>query len=397
MNTVGIIGLGYVGLPLAMRAAHYGYLVVGFDIDGAKVRELQSSDFYSPAITFTTNPYLLYGCDTIIICVPTPVDENDVPDLNALRSAIDTAALFWGWANLFILESTSYPGTTRELLLPALEAAGAVLDSNVWVAFSPERSSPGEGPGSNVRVVGGLSQQSTLKALDFYRTLQYVGHSVSSAEVAEFAKLLENSYRAVNISFINEMAQVARTMGINIWEAIEAARTKGDGFAAFYPGPGIGGHCIPVDPRYLSWRAKPGATSMIDRALRINKAQPGLVVGRAINFLGGSVAWRKILLVGLTYKAGVPDLRESAAVAVLQKLVALRAQVDALDPYVTDTAMRELGAEPCVDIKGYDLAIILTEHDDTPLDQIAQQTPLVLDTRGVYYGAGYTYQNVYNL
>jgi UDP-N-acetyl-D-glucosamine dehydrogenase len=305
---------------------------------------------------------------------------------------------------LISLESTTYPGTTEDILVPAVEAAGLELDSNVFVAFSPERVSPGAEmkTGDIPKVVGGISPVSTEVAAAAYGRVVAAVYPVSSARSAEMAKLLENTYRAVNIGLINEMAQLAHELEIDIWEVIDAAATKPFGFQAFYPGPGVGGHCIPLDPQFLAWRAKEAnfAIRFIDLAEQVNTKMPGYTaarVGDLLNRHGKPVFGTRILGVGIAYKPDVADDRESASIEVLRELQQRGAEISVLDPVVGADRIESHGfaaVAPSAPLDNYAIAVILTDHEVIDLEQIAAEVPLVLDTRGVYRRSGVEPGNV---
>ncbi len=418
--TGGVIGLGYVGLPLAVTMVENGLRVVGYDRSENRVAELNrgvspvedvSSDQLSSALasglSITDEEEALAASDAIFICVPSPLGRNREPDLSYIESAAETVARVVRPGMLVSLESTTYPGTTEDILVPAVSAGGLAIDEDVFVAFSPERVSPGAEmkTGDISKVVGGVSAISTEVAAAAYRRVVASVYPVSSARTAEMAKLLENTYRAVNIGLINEMAQLAHELDISIWEVIDAAATKPFGFQAFYPGPGVGGHCIPLDPQFLAWRAKEAnfATRFIDLAEQVNTKMPAYAATRVADLLNRSglpVFGTKVLGVGIAYKPDIADDRESASIEVLRELERRGAAVAVLDPVVGSARIAEHGFEPVTpddDLTGYAVAVLLTDHEMLDLEKIAAEAPIVLDTRGAYRRAGLQLDNVETL
>ena len=405
--TAGIVGLGYVGLPLATAAAAAGLNVVGFDVNDSYIDRLASGS--SPILdisdselrqaldsgmTISSDPGDLARCDAIFICVPSPLGRNREPDLSYIRSAVDTIAEVITPRTFVSLESTTYPGTTDDIVVPAMATAGLTLDENLWVAFSPERVDPGGSfKTSDIpKLVGGVSPASTNVAMAVYGRFIENLHPVSSASAAEMAKLLENTYRAVNIGLINEMAQLAHELGIDIWEVVDAAATKPFGFQAFYPGPGVGGHCIPLDPQFRAWRAKEAhfATRFIDLAEQVNIAQPAYTARRIIEMLNRAklpVYGTRILAVGIAYKPNIPDDRESASIDVIRELESRGAEVSVMDPEVGEERVSSYGftyVDDKHDLSGFSAAIILTDHDSIDYAAIANAVPAVFDARGAY-------------
>jgi UDP-N-acetyl-D-glucosamine dehydrogenase len=418
--TAGIIGLGYVGLPLLVTAVGNGLSGIGFDVSEDKVRELSegrspiddvSDEALSSSIEmgarFTTDPDVLAEADAIFICVPSPLGRNRQPDLSYIEAAADTIAAIARPGHLISLESTTYPGTTEDYLVPAVAEAGLTLDEDVWVAFSPERVSPGDDlkTGDIPKVVGGVTSDSGDVAEAAYRRIVPSVHRVSSARAAELSKLLENTYRAVNIGLINEIAQLSHELDIDIWEVVDAAATKPFGFQAFYPGPGVGGHCIPLDPQYLAWRAREAnfATRFIEIADQVNTGMPEYTTQRIadlLNSAGKAVRDSRILVVGIAYKPNVSDDRESASVDVAQRLVGRGAQVSVLDPHLSPRRIEALGFEAITRDDGFsdfDVAAVLTDHSDLPYARISGEVPLVFDSRGVYRRLGIPASNVETL
>lgn len=414
--TVGVIGLGYVGLPLAVTAASRGLAVVGYDVDQRKVdaitggsshvgdvTDAELADALSGGARFTTDEEALRDADALIIAVPSPLGRNRQPDMAYIESAAATVSRVARPGMLVSLESTTYPGTTEDHLVPAVEKAGLTVDEDVWVAFSPERVDPGNTrkTADIPKVVGGVSAASTTVAAAAYRRLVDNIHVVSTARAAELTKLLENTYRAVNIAMINELTQIAHVFDIDIWEVIDAAATKPFGFQAFYPGPGVGGHCIPLDPQFLAWRARESKvpTRFIDLAEDVNLHMPEWVARRIaeeLNDAGRPVKDTRILGLGIAYKANIADDRESPSTDVLQRLGTRGAQLGVLDPHVPAERITARGFEAVAadQVGGWDIAVVLTDHDGVDYAAIADQVTFVFDTRGVYRRRGIERDNV---
>lgn len=414
--TAGIIGLGYVGLPLAVTAAGSGLNVIGFDIDQDKVDALNAGTSHVEDITdeelttamgggarFTTDADLLSQADAIFIAVPSPLGRNRQPDVSYIESAAQTIARIARPGQLISLESTTYPGTTEDILVPALEAAGLTIDEDVFVCFSPERVDPGNVLGTKdiPKVVGGVTARSGEVGAAAYGRMVGSVHLVSTARAAELTKLLENTYRAVNIALVNELAQVAQAFDIDIWEVVDAAATKPFGFQAFYPGPGVGGHCIPLDPQYLAWRARElrVATRFIDLAEDINLHMPDWVASRILDELNGRglpVFDTRILLVGMAYKRNISDDRESPSADVMDRLARRGAHLGLYDPHVGPERLARHGHEVVekFDEDDWAMAIVLTDHDNIDYRHLAEHVPVVFDTRGVYRRSGIRTDNV---
>lgn len=413
--TAAVVGLGYVGLPFAVNAAQRGVRVVGFDINPAKVSEIASGDSPVGDVTdeelrsvlgngleVTSEKSDLKGADAFIICVPSPLGTSREPDLRYIRAATTLVVESVDPGALVSLESTTYPGTTDDIIAGALSEAGYEVDEDVYVAYSPERVNPGSETtlASIPKVVGGVSPKSTAVAVAAYQRLVDHVHPVSSARVAELSKLLENTYRSINIALANEMAQLAHDLDVSIWETIDAAATKPFGFTPFYPGPGVGGHCIPLDPQYLAWKAREvgGAIRFIDLAEQINTNMPRYVVDRVIDLLndqGKAVRGSRMLAVGLSYKPNVSDDRESPSVAVVERLRKLGASVDIVDPTLDDSSLARRGLERAtLDGPGYDLALILTDHDDVDYAAVARSAIGVFDARAAYRRRSLNAENV---
>ena len=416
--TAGVIGLGYVGLPLAVNAIDSGLRAIGFDVSAARVQQLAAGkshigDISDEALAgalrdgleVTDDPARLAEADAIFICVPSPLGRNRQPDMSYIEAAADTVAAVVRPGQLVSLESTTYPGTTEDILVPAVIRAGLTVDEDVFVAFSPERVSPGDEmkTGDIPKVVGGITPISGAVAAAAYQRLVPTVHLVSSAKAAEMAKLLKNTYRAVNIGLINEMAQLAHALDIDIWEVIAAAATKPFGFQVFYPGPGVGGHCIPLDPQFLAWRAKEAkfATRFIDLAEQVNTNMPtynAVRIGELLNANSLPVRGTNILGVGISYKPNVADDRESASLDVLRELEARGARVSVLDPLFEPSHIEQFGwpavAGTSDELDGFQLAVVLTDHDAIDLELIADRVPLVFDAKDAYRRRGIARENV---
>ena len=419
---VGIIGCGYVGLPLALRFADVGQKVTGFDLDKFKVDKLNAGESYIQHIPTakirehveakkfdaTTDFARLREMDAVLICVPTPLDERREPDLSFVENTAQAIAPNLQKNQLVILESTTYPGTTEELVLPILEKGGLlcpiVRDSNIkdvatdfYLAFSPEREDPGNkqyGLAQIPKVVGGVNPPSGRAAAGLYSQIVSKVIPVSSTRAAEMVKLLENIFRCVNIALVNELKQLCLRMGLDIWEIIDSAATKPFGFMPFYPGPGLGGHCIPVDPYYLSWKAREYdfATRFIELAGEINTAMPYHVadaVSAALNQRERSLKGSRVLLLGVAYKKDVDDLRESPSLKLLELLTDRGASVDYNDPYFAAlhkmrhydfSKMRSVDLTPDR-LASYDCVLIATDHSNYDYDSIVRSAKLVVDSR----------------
>jgi UDP-N-acetyl-D-glucosamine dehydrogenase len=399
--SIGIVGLGYVGLPLAVAFAEAGEDVIGVDVDAGKIAGLRAGRSHVediPAewlervagrIEYTTRAVDLHQAEAILVCVPTPLNRNREPDLGPLLGAAQTLAGVMAKGQLVVLESTTFPGTTRDHLVPLLEESGLVAGEDFSLAFSPERVDPGRTDytiANTPKIVGGLTPACTARAVEVYGRICEQLVPVSTPEVAELAKLLENIFRSVNIALVNELAILADRMGIDIWEVVDAAATKPFGFMRFEPGPGMGGHCLPVDPFYLTWKAREYdmVTEFIELAGKVNMHMPYFClekIERALNDAGKAVHGSRILLVGVAYKAGVGDLREAPALKIIELLRARGGDVSYHDPHVPELPQfglrsAELGAE-------VDLAVIVTAHPGVDHGAIVEQSPAVLDLRGV--------------
>ena len=407
--TAAIIGLGYVGLPLAVELARAGVKVIGFDVNAAKVAEINAGRSYIPDVSSdhlqavvrsghlhaTSDPAALADVDVIDICVPTPLRKTKDPDLSYVVQAVETAATVLRKGQLIILESTTYPGTTDEVVQPALEAKGLVAGEDFYLAFSPERVDPGN-PQFQTRnipkVVGGMNQKSVEIASAFYRLVVDEVVEVSSTRVAEFVKLLENTFRSVNIGLVNELALMCHRMNIDVWEVIDAAKTKPFGFMPFYPGPGLGGHCIPIDPYYLSWKARQSGfeARFIELAGHVNGSMPEFVVTRiseALNTHRKALNGSRIHLVGVAYKRDVNDLRESPALDIIELLERRGAEVTYSDPYVPSFEHSHLQMKS-IELKdaSADCAVIVTDHKVFDYADVVARFPLIVDTRNALKG-----------
>ncbi len=404
---VGIVGLGYVGLPLAVAFAEAGCEVVGVDVAEPRVERLKrgesdiediaSAQLAAVAERFSasTDPAELGSCEAVVICVPTPLTSGREPDLGYVEDAGRSLAAVLRPGTLVVLESTTYPGTTRERLLPILEQSGLRAGDGFNLAFSPERIDPGRSDHTlrnTPKVVGGLTPACAERAVELYERVCDGVVRVSSPEAAEMTKLLENIYRSVNIALVNELAQLSDRMGISIWEVVEAAATKPFGFKRFNPGPGMGGHCLPVDPFYLSFKAREldFYTEFVELAGKLNQAQPHWcvqLVERALNERSRAVRGSRILIVGVSYKEGVGDLRESPALKICAALASLGAEVSYHDPYVAELPEQGLRSTELAAAAGdCDLAVIVTAHPGIDWRELADRAPMLLDLRGVTRG-----------
>ncbi len=412
MTTVGIVGLGYVGLPLAVAFAQEGCEVVAVDVDPRKVEAIGAGESYiedvpsaqlravAEQIHATTRYARLERADAVLVCVPTPLTRNREPDLGPLLDATRALADVLQAGQLVVLESTTYPGTTRERMLPILEEeSGLVAGRDFHLAFSPERVDPGRTDftlRNTPKVVGGLTEACAERAESLYGLVCDEIVPVSSPEAAELTKLLENIFRSVNIALVNELAMLTDRMGIDIWEVVDAAATKPYGFMRFEPGPGMGGHCLPVDPFYLSWRAREFdmATEFIELAGKVNQQMPYhcvMKVERALNDTGLPVRGARIAVVGVSYKPGVGDVRESPALKIITLLGALGAELAYHDPHVPELPEFGLRSVPLEDaLRDADLALIVTAHPTVDHALAAERARVVVDLRGVTRGAPVT-------
>jgi len=417
----GIIGLGYVGLPLAVEMAKAGFQVTGIDLSQEKVNALNRGLSYIPDVPSQTVESFVAAdrlratqslaavaeLDTINICVPTPLRKNKDPELSYIIAAVEVIRNHIRAGQLIILESTTYPGTTREVVLPILEESGLKAGSDFFLAYSPERVDPGNSifHTQNIpKVVGGITPRCAETAVFFYR--QYIDNvfSVSSTDCAEMVKLLENTFRSVNIALANEMALTCHSFGINVWEVIEAAKTKPFGFMPFYPGPGLGGHCIPVDPYYLTWKARMKGCEprLIELAGHINSQMPAFVIrgmADALNEKRKCLNGAKVLALGVAYKRDTNDVRESPALQVLLGLQEKGCEICFSDPYVPQITINETNLDSVTLspelLQSMDLVVVLTDHSKFNYAMIAKFSPLIFDTRNAL--SDLAQPNVYNL
>ena len=404
---IGIIGLGYVGLPLGVAFCEAGHEVVGLDTDHRKIAAIDRGESYIEDVSSerlqalggrlqaTTRYAELSSAQAVVIAVPTPLTHNREPDLGALEQSGDALSAVLQRGQLVVLESTTYPGTTRERLVPLLERSGLSAGVDFNVAFSPERVDPGRTDytlRNTPKVLAGLTPACLERAWALYEEVCDRLVPVSTPEAAELTKLLENIFRSVNIALVNELAILCDRMGIDIWEVVEAADTKPYGFMRFDPGPGMGGHCLPVDPFYLAWRAREFdmPTEFIELAGEVNQAMPYFCVervARALNDHSKAVRGSRIAVLGVSYKAGVGDLRESPALKIMRILRERGGDVVYSDPHVPELADFGLSSEPLEEaLKGADAAVIVTAHPELDVALVVRSTPLVIDFRGVTRG-----------
>lgn len=409
---VGVVGLGYVGLPLAVEKAKAGFKTIGFDVQAEKVRLVNEGHNYigdvvdsdlkklveAGTLTATTDFSFVKDVDFIAICVPTPLDRHQQPDISYVKSSVEAISRFLMQGTIVVLESTTYPGTTEELVKPILEqGSGLKCGKDFYLGFSPERVDPGNliyKTKNTPKVVGGIGADATEVIAAMYRAvLEGDVTEVSSPAVAEMEKILENTYRNINIGLVNELAMLCDRMGISIWEVIDAAKTKPYGFQAFYPGPGLGGHCIPLDPYYLSWKAREYGfhTSMIESSMMVNDRMPEYCVDRAARILNRfekSLKGSKVLVVGVAYKQDIDDYRESPALEVIEILEASGAEVDYYDPWIPQykyhgkitKGMTEITPEQ---VAGYDLLMITAAHSNVDYEMLQKYAKAVFDTKNV--------------
>jgi UDP-N-acetyl-D-glucosamine dehydrogenase len=405
--SIGIIGMGYVGLPLAVAFAEAGENVIGLDSDATKVERLNAADSYIedvPSSTFaalggkltaTTSYDDLAACEAVIICVPTPLTGSREPDLSYLESAASNLSAVLTDGQLVVLESTTYPGTTRDLMATALETDDRKVGSEFHLAFSPERIDPGRTDftvRTTPKLVGGLTPACTRRSVELYEKICDRVVPLSGPEAAELSKLLENIFRSVNIALVNELAQLCDRLGIDVWEVVDAAATKPFGFMRFDPGPGMGGHCLPVDPFYLAFSAREHDfyPEFIELAGKVNQSQPLFCVNRIERVLNDNrrpVNGTKILILGVSYKAGVGDVRESPSLNIIRLLSELGADLSYHDPHVpelTDAGLVNSELGPALETT--DLTVIVTVHPEFDIEDIVDKSDLVLDLRGVTRG-----------
>ena len=409
---VGVIGLGYVGLPLAVEFAKAGLKTVAVDVDPEKVAKIERGESYiadvsddevravasSGHLRPTTDFAALADVDTVDICVPTPLRKTRDPDLSFVVSAVDEIGKHLRAGQLIILESTTYPGTVEEVVRPKLEAGGLVAGRDFYLAFSPERVDPGnaEWTTRNIpKVVGGINDESTAVAVALYEQVVDTVIPVSSTTVAEMVKLLENTFRAVNIGLANELALMCRALGVDVWEVIDAAKSKPFGYMPFYPGPGLGGHCIPIDPFYLSWKARQSGfeSRFIDLAGHINESMPRYVVervGEALNSRSMAINGSRVHLFGMAYKPNVSDTRESPAIDIALLLQGRGATISYSDPFVPTLEVGGLRVDAVSPDQaladGVDCAVITTDHRALDYRDLASRVPVIVDTRNALKG-----------
>jgi UDP-N-acetyl-D-glucosamine dehydrogenase len=411
--TIGIVGLGYVGLPLMLRYVEVGFNVLGFDIDTKKIEQLNNGESFIKHISSgsiknavdhgmfrATNDFSrATEADALLICVPTPLNQYREPDLSYVTGTVDSLCPHLRKAQVVCLESTTYPGTTSEVLKPRIEEDGLVVGQDLFLVYSPEREDPGNINFSTrtvPKVCGGDTENCRKAGMALYKQVIEKVIPVSSTRAAEMTKLLENIYRAVNIGLVNELKIVADKMDIDIWEVINAAATKPFGFTPFYPGPGLGGHCIPIDPFYLTWKAREYGlhTRFIELAGEVNTAMPEWVVGKVMDGLnerGKPLHGSKVLILGIAYKKNVDDMRESPAVVLMELLKEKGAVLSYSDPYVPSFPPMRKHSFPLASIeltedtlKKFDCIIIATDHDDFDYEYILEHGQLIVDTRGIY-------------
>jgi UDP-N-acetyl-D-glucosamine dehydrogenase len=409
---IGVVGLGYVGLPLAIGWARAGFLVTGIDIDPLRVEMCMQSKSWTVDVPSeelgalvqegqlkaTTNTSVFAELDVITICVPTPLNEAKQPDIAAILTVVDAIAATLHPGQLIVLESTTFPGTTDEYILPLLQQSGLKVGEDFFLGYSPERIDPGNtrySLSNTPKVVAGSTACCLQLTRALYETVVDTVVPISSTRAAELVKLYENTFRAVNIGLVNELAMMANLLGVDVWEVIAAAGTKPYGFTPFYPGPGIGGHCIPIDPHYLAWKMHTlnCRSRLIEAACEINEQMPRYVVeriGRVLRDAGKNLATSRILVLGIAYKRDVGDLRESPAIEIIELLRNHKAEVDYVDPYIPFIALKKevLAAVPLDEncVSSADCVVILTDHSVFDYASIVRAAPLVVDTRNATAG-----------
>lgn len=409
---VGVVGLGYVGLPLAVEKAKAGFKTIGFDVQKSKVDSVNAGHNYigdvvdsdlerlvrEGKLSATTDFSFVKDVDFIAICVPTPLDKHQEPDISYVKSSAEAIAEHLTANTMVVLESTTYPGTTEELIKPILESGSRLkCGEDFYLGFSPERVDPGNliyKTKNTPKVVGGIGKDATEVIAAMYRAvLEGDVYEVSSPAIAEMEKILENTYRNINIGLINELGRLCHEMGISVWEVIDAAKSKPYGFQAFYPGPGLGGHCIPLDPYYLTWKAREYGfhTTLIENSMVINDGQPTYCVERAMHILNRhkkAINGAKILILGVAYKQDIDDYRESPAIRVIEELHKVGAEVDYYDPWIAEyrengetvKGIPEIAPEI---VAGYDLVMITTAHSNVDYEMVQQNAKAIFDTKNV--------------
>jgi UDP-N-acetyl-D-glucosamine dehydrogenase len=404
---LGVVGLGYVGLPLAVEMANAGHRVIGLDVAQGKIDLINRGESYIPdvpseelaglvgqgLISATLDFASVSACDAVAICVPTPLDEMKEPDTSFMERAAEAIAPHLHADMLVTLESTTYPGTTEEIIQPILESGGLKVGADLFLAFSPERVDPGNPiyqTKNTPKVVGGVTKDCTRHAVTLYERFIDTVVPVSSTRAAEMTKLLENIFRSVNIALMNELLQLCERMHINLWEVVDAAKTKPFGFMPFYPGPGLGGHCIPIDPFYLSWKARQFDfhTEFIELSGKVNESMPYYVVRRlmdALNTQRKSLAGSRVLVLGVAYKADIDDMRESPAIRVAELLLDKDADVVYHDPYVSEFNVRgtALSSVELTEktLTAADAVLVITDHSNVDYHLVVRNSRLILDTR----------------
>lgn len=410
--TVGVVGLGYVGLPLAVEKAKAGFKTIGFDVQDEKVKLVNEGHNYigdvvdsdlkelveSKMLTATTDFSFVKDVDFVAICVPTPLDTHQQPDISYVKSSTEAISKYLTKGTMVVLESTTYPGTTEELIKPILEeGSGLKCGEDFYLGFSPERVDPGNliyKTKNTPKVVGAIGKDATEVIATMYRAvLEGDVYEVSSPAIAEMEKILENTYRNINIGLVNELTMLCNKLGISMWEVVDAAKTKPYGFQAFYPGPGLGGHCIPLDPYYLSWKAREYGfhTSMIENSMMINDQMPEYCVERASKILnrhGKAMNGAKVLVVGVAYKQDIDDYRESPALRVIEVLKREMANVEFYDPWISEYKYKGEKYQGLKDITpeviaSYDLVMITAAHTNVDYDMIQKNAVTIFDTKNV--------------
>ncbi len=420
---IAVVGLGYVGLPLAVEFASAGLRTTGIDVNAEKVQQVNDGGSYVPDVpgerikalvadgllSATTDYSVLKDVDCVSVCVPTPLRKTKDPDISYILDAADGIARMLHKDMLIVLESTTYPGTTEEVFLPRISSNGLEVGKDVFVAFSPERVDPGNKTWqtrNTPKVIGGVTERCAEVATALYQHAVEEIVPVSSATVAEMVKLLENTFRMVNIGLVNEMALICDRLGVNVWEVVEAAATKPFGFMKFTPGPGLGGHCIPIDPLYLSWKMKElkYTARFIELASEINANMPRYVVGRiteALNAHGKPMKGSKILIIGAAYKPDVDDARESPALDIITLLASSDCRVSYHDPYVprlsNETWELESESDLMAAVRAADCVVIVTNHSDYDWPQVAKEASLLVDTRNALAGIPLDEKKVFGL
>lgn len=408
----GVVGLGYVGLPLAVEKAKAGFQTIGFDVQAAKVDMVNAGHNYigdvvdvelknlveSKMLSATTDFSFVKDVDFVAICVPTPLDKHQEPDISYVRESSIAVAKYLKPGTMVVLESTTYPGTTEELIKPILEqGSGLKCGEDFYLGFSPERVDPGNliyKTKNTPKVVGAIGKDATEVISAMYRAvLEGDVCEVSSPAIAEMEKILENTYRNINIGLINELGRLCHEMGISVWEVIDAAKTKPYGFQAFYPGPGLGGHCIPLDPYYLTWKAREYGfhTTLIENSMVINDGQPAYCVERAMHILNRykkAINGAKVLILGVAYKQDIDDYRESPAIRVIEELEKVGADIEFYDPWIAEykengKVMKGLASITPEIVAGYDLVMITTGHTNVDYQMVVDNAQAVFDTKNV--------------